>query len=51
MVLHSCIVSHFFAITNRLVLLISLFPGKGNLEEYSRLPIPLAGKGEEVHFG
>jgi hypothetical protein len=50
-VLHSCIVSHIFAITNRLILLISPFPGKGNLEEYSRLPIVLFGVREEVHFG
>jgi len=51
LVLHSCIVSHIFAITNRVVLLTLLFPGKKNLEEYSRLPIVLSGKGEEVHFG
>jgi len=50
-VLHSCIVSHIVAITNSLVLLTSLSPGKRKLEEYSRLSIPLAGKGEEVHFG
>jgi hypothetical protein len=50
-VLHSCVVSHIVAITNRLVLLTSLFPGKRKLEEYSRLPIPLAGTAEEVHFG
>jgi len=47
-VLNSCIVSHIVAITNRLILLTSLFPDKKNLEEYSRLPISLAGKGEEV---
>ena len=51
LVLHSCIVSHTVAITNRLVLLTSLFPGKRNLEEYFRLSIPLSGKGEEVYFG
>ena len=51
LVLHSCIVSHIVAITNRLVLLASIFPGKRNLEEYSRLSIPLSGKGGEVHFG
>jgi hypothetical protein len=50
-VLHSCIVSHIVAITNRLVLLTSLFPAKRNLEEYSRLPIHLSGTAEEVHFG
>ena len=50
-VLHSCIISHIVAITNRLVLLTSLFPGKRKLEEYSRLPISLSGKGKEVHFG
>jgi len=50
-VLHSCVVSHIVAITNRLVLLTSLFPGKRKLEEYSRLSILLSGKGEEVHFG
>jgi len=50
-VLNSGIVSHIVAITNRLVLLTSPFPGKRNLEEYSRLSIPLSGKGEEVHFG
>jgi len=51
MALHSCIFSHIVAITNRLVLLTSLFPGKIKLEEYSRLSIPLSGKGEEVRFG
>ena len=50
-VLHSCIVSHIVAITNGLVLLTSVFLGKRNLEEYSRLPIALFGEGEEVHFG
>jgi len=50
-VLYSCIISYIVAITNRLVLLTSLFSGKRNLEEYSCLPIPLAGKGEEVYFG
>jgi hypothetical protein len=50
-VLNSCIVSHIVAIKNRLVLLTSLFPDKKNLEEYSRLSIPLSGKVEEVHFG
>ena len=51
LVLHSCIVSHIVAITNRLVLLMSLSPGKSKMGEYFRLSIPLAGKGEEVHFG
>jgi len=51
LVLHSCIISHIVATTNRLILLISLFPGKRKLEEYSRLSIPLSGKAEEVHFG
>jgi hypothetical protein len=50
-VLNSCIVFHIVAITNRLVLLTSLFLGKRKLEEYSRLPIPLSGMAEEVHFG
>jgi hypothetical protein len=51
LVLNSCSVSHIPAITNGLTLLISLFPGKRNLEEYSRLSIPLSGTAEEVHFG
>jgi hypothetical protein len=50
-VLHFCIVYHIVAITNGLILLALLSPDKGSLEEYSRLPIPLAGKGEEVRFG
>ena len=50
-VLHSCVVSHIVAITGRLILLTLLSPGKEGLEEYSRLPILLSGKGEEVHFG
>ena len=49
-VLHSCIVSHIVASANILVRLTSLFPGKIKPEEYSRLSIPLSGKGEEVHF-
>jgi hypothetical protein len=49
-VLHSCIVSHIVAITNRLVLLTSLFPDTRGLEEYPHLSIPLSGKGEEVRF-
>jgi len=51
LVLHSCGVSRIVAITNRVFLLTLLFPGKRALEEYSRLSIPLSGKGEEVHFG
>jgi hypothetical protein len=50
-VLHSSIISHIVAITNRLLLLTPLFPVKRKLEEYSRLPIPLSGKAEEVQFG
>jgi hypothetical protein len=50
-VLHSCIVSHIVAIVNRLVLLMALVPDERNLDEYSRLSIPLSGKREEVHFG
>jgi hypothetical protein len=50
-VLHSFIVSHIVAITNRLVLLTSLAPDIRKLDEYSRLSIPLSGRGEEVHFG
>jgi hypothetical protein len=51
LVLYSGIVSHIVAITNRLVLLTLPFPGKGNLEEYFRLSIPLSDEREEVHFG
>jgi hypothetical protein len=51
LVLHSCIVSHIVAIVNRLVLLMALVPDERNLDEYSRLSIPLSGKREEVHFG
>ena len=51
LVLHSGIVSHIVAITNRLLLLISFFTGKRMLEEYSRFSIPLSGEREEVHFG
>jgi hypothetical protein len=50
-VLHSSIISHIVAITNRLLLLTSFFPGKRVLEKYSRLSIPLSARGEEVHFG
>jgi len=50
-VLHSCIVSHIVAITNRLVLLTPLSPGESKLEEYSRSSIPLSSKAEEVYFG
>ena len=49
--MNSCSVSHILAITNTLVLLTLLFPDKRKLEEYSHLPIHLAGKGVEVHFG
>jgi hypothetical protein len=51
LVLHSCIVSYIVAIVNRLVLLMALVPDERNLDEYSRLSIPLSGKREEVHFG
>ncbi|MFW6118370.1 MAG: hypothetical protein ACOC6R_02625 [Chloroflexota bacterium] len=51
MVLHSGIVSHIVAITNRLLLLTSFFPGKRVLEKCSRFSIPLSGGGKEVHFG
>jgi hypothetical protein len=50
-VLNFCIVSHIVAITSRLVLLILIAPGKVSLKEYSRLPVSLTGKGEEVRFG
>jgi len=51
LVLHHGIISHIVAITNRLLLLTSFFPGKRMLEKYSRLSIPLSARGEEVHFG
>jgi hypothetical protein len=51
LVSHSYIVSSIVAITNRLILLISPFPGKKNPEEYSCLPIPVSGTAEEVQFG
>jgi hypothetical protein len=50
LVLHSCIASHILDIATRVIRLTSLFPGERKAEEYSRLPIPLSGKGKEVHF-